>query len=220
MNGFWLLTVAMSVAVDAGVDLLKKALGGDRRAMRDLVEWLMPIIRRTVRYALRKRGRFTLGAHDGDDLVQEVWTHILDKDAAVLRKFDPTRGNLEAYVTVVARSKTRGERIKTETQKSGGNVTMTNLDDLHGLSGGADPEAQAMSRELAGRLKAALIDTLPERGKLIFTYIYVDGRKPADVAEVMQVTTQVVYNWQHRIRTIIRNVRANMETGPEPSPAG
>jgi len=209
MSPMWLLVVC-SAALDAAESLIASALGGDRNAMRRLVEWLMPVIRSTVRYSLRRRGRERIGGQDGDDLVQEVWTHLFAEDAAVLRKFDPGRGNLEAYVTVVARSKTRGIRMTAESQRRGGDARMGNIDDMHGVAGGADPEAHAMSHELARRLKERLVDALPERGKLVFAYIYVDGKKPDEAAKLMKVSTQVIYNWQHKIRTLIRSVRDGM----------
>lgn len=216
MNPMW--WVVLCATVEDCFATLQQALSGSRASMNQLVRCLMPVIRSTVRYALRRRGKERIGGQDGDDLVQEVWTHLFANDAKVLRDFDPSRGNLEAYVTVVARSKTRGVRMTAESQRRGGDQYQANVDDMFDLEGGDDPEAQAMSHELMRRLKKALNDDLPERGRLVFAYIYVDGKKPADAAKLMRVNTQVIYNWQHKIRTIIRAVRESMDPDPEPTP--
>lgn len=191
---------------DDDESLLERALGGDARAMGQLVERLTPVIRATVRCRLRRRGRDRVGPHDGDDLEQEVWAHLFADGARVLRNFDPGRANLEAYVTVVARSKVRGERQKAESQRRGGDARMGNIDDMHGVSGGANPEGEAMGHELLQRLREVLFEALPERGRLVFAYLYVDGKKPDEAAALMHVNTQVIYNWQHKIRKLIRSV--------------
>ena len=41
---------------------------------------------------------------------------------------------------------------------------------------------------------------LPERGWLIFRLLYTDGCEVPEVADALQVTAQVVYNWRFRIR--------------------
>lgn len=198
---------------DDGIEaLIERALRGDRGALRRLTQWLWPVIHATVRYWLRRSGRERIGPHDSDDLSQEVWAHLFAKDGYLLRRFDPSRGNLEAYVTMIAKSKVRAEWHKAAALRRGGDKRMADIDDMHGVSGGSTPEGEAMGRELARRLREALLERLPERGRLIFTYVYVDGKKPAEVAERMRVKTQVVYNWQHRIRAIIREIQ-------EPSPA-
>src|SRR5262245_13140499 len=87
-----------------GIDDIERAHAGDRAAMRALFDHLSPVIERAVmrrlRQVARARGRDPLS--ERDDLVAEVWKHLLIHDWRVLRSFDATRGTLEAYISTIA----------------------------------------------------------------------------------------------------------------------
>jgi RNA polymerase sigma factor (sigma-70 family) len=73
--------------------LLAKVLLGDNGAARTLVSRLAPIIRRVAtRFAPPDLG---------EDLIQEVWTHLWSGNCRVLQKWDRS-GPLVHYVAVVA----------------------------------------------------------------------------------------------------------------------
>lgn len=200
----WLLIAAHLQAPAA--DLVGPALAGDRRAVARLVERLMPVIRATVRVALRKAAHRRLGPYDGDDLAQEIWLLLIRDDGKRLRAYDPTRARtLEGYVAMIARTEATHLLKREQAARRGGGAAHDDIDDARGVSGGIDPEQATLGAELATRLRALLRDALPERGRLVFAHIYVDGRTPAEAARLMQVNTQVVYNWQHKIRGIIRD---------------
>ena len=67
-----------------------------------------------------------------------------------------------------------------------------------------NPEAQAIAQDLALRLGAHLKASLPARGQLVYRYVWEDGRSPTEIATLMNVERQVVYNWQHRVRDLVR----------------
>lgn len=194
----------MLLLLATGVELVEAALSGDRRAVGRLVQRLMPIVRAMTRRVLQRGGR-RIGPHDGDDLVQEVWMSLLRDDGRMLRRYDPSRGaSFESYVALIARTEA-GKVLRAErAQKRGGDVEFGALDDAGGISGGPDPEAAALGRSMQADLDRHLRANLPARGQLVLKLVYGDGLSAPDAARTMGVKTQVIYNWQHKIRGLIR----------------
>ncbi len=193
------------VALASGARLLDAALSGDRRAIDGLVERLMPVVRAICRRVIERRSGRRAGPYDGDDLVQEVWLILMRDDAERLRQWDPERGaSLESYVAMVARSEA-GKVLRLEqAARRGGGAEIRALDDARGVAGGHDPEAVALGRSLQADLDAHLADNLAPKGRLILRLLYSDGLSPAEAARSVGCTTQVIYNWQHKIRRLIK----------------
>ncbi len=192
-------------ALASGAVLLDAALSGDRKAIDGLVSRLMPVVRAICRRVLERRAGRRLGPYDGDDLVQEVWLILMRDDAQRLRQYDAARGSsLESYVAMVARSEAAKVLRREQAAKRGGGAEIGALDDARGVAGGYDPEAVALGRSLQADLQSHLAEQLAPKGRLILRLLYADGLSPAEAAQTIGCTTQVVYNWQHKIRTLIR----------------
>jgi RNA polymerase sigma factor (sigma-70 family) len=81
-------------------DLVSRALAGDRQAMRQLFAHVIcPVVERKLAHRLAVAGADRAALHDH---IQEVLVHLLDRDADVLRRWDPARGGLEPYIAKVA----------------------------------------------------------------------------------------------------------------------
>ncbi|MCA9541971.1 MAG: sigma-70 family RNA polymerase sigma factor [Myxococcales bacterium] len=202
----WILPLAVvALVASATADLVPQALAGNRRAIARLVSALMPVIRATVRQALRRMSHRRLGPYDGDDLSQEIWLLLIADEGRRLRAFDPTRSqSLEGYVAMVARTESTHLLRREQAARRGGAEQHTDLNHARAATEGGDPEARLIDRDLVARLRAHLHAELPDKGRLVFAHLYVDGRSPADTAALMRVNTQVVYNWQHKIRALLR----------------
>jgi len=193
-------------ALASGAVLLEAALAGDRRAVDGLVQRLMPVVRAICRRVLERRAGRRLGPYDGDDLVQEVWLILMRDDAARLRQWDAARGSsLESYVAMVARSEASKVLRREQAVKRGGGAEIGALDGAREVAGGDDPEAVALGRSLQADLDRFLTESLAPKGRLILRLLYADGLSPAEAARAVGCTTQVIYNWQHKIRTLIRD---------------
>jgi DNA-directed RNA polymerase specialized sigma24 family protein len=46
----------------------------------------------------------------------------------------------------------------------------------------------------------------------VFIYLFIDGRPPEEVARILSVNTQVVHNWQHKIRIAARSFLSSPST--------
>lgn len=181
-------------ATDA--ELIQRCLAGDRRAGRTLVHRLLPVIRARVRRCL---GSATMG--EIDDLVQEIWTGLLADDGRQLRGWDAAKGaSLENYVGLIAKRKTLNALEHSRAQRRGGGQAAAELEAADHLTLPERPSGAIYRRDQLVRLADHLRTTLPERGWLIFRLHFTDGHEVPEVAQALNVTAQVVYNWVFRIR--------------------
>jgi RNA polymerase sigma-70 factor (ECF subfamily) len=203
MIGLILLAVASTTHL-----LIDRALAGERKAFDALAQKLLPPMRATIRFLLgRRRGR--LGPYDGDDLVQEIWLLLWRDDGRRLKAYDPSRGaSLETYVSLVTRTAATNLLAREQAERRGKGKVHTDIADAHALSGTDDPEEHVLTADLRRRLWAHLQDALGPRGLLVLKFVYEDGLSVAETARAMGAKPQVVYNWQHKIRGLIRDFMA------------
>lgn len=203
----WLLSVVRtSYGSAADEALIEKALAGRGGALRTLTRRVLPVVRARVSAYLRRRGG-SLGTQDTDDLMQEIWLTLFERDGHLLRGYDATRGkSLEGYIGMVCRRELWRRNRTLQAERRGGGVEHAPLDAAHGKADHVpDPEAVTMSRDLMAGLNTYLNTQLPERGRLIMRAIYEDHLGPAEAAQMLGVKTQVIYNWQHKIRGLTRD---------------
>ncbi len=201
---FALLAVlaAALLAADDPLAFVRRALGGDGGSLRALVRRLVPVIKARTDVFLAARPGRRIGPHGADDLVQDVWLALIKDGGRLLLAWDPARGmTLEGYVGLVTKRELWG-RVRQETAgKRGSGLRAVDLDDVDAPAA-HDVEAEAIGRDLARSLSDHLEQQLPERGRLVMRYLYTDQCSPAEVADLLGVNLQVVYNWQHKIRQL------------------
>jgi RNA polymerase sigma factor (sigma-70 family) len=123
--------------------LLAKVLLGDSGANRTLADLLAPIIRRVA-------GGFALPIEVREDLIQEVWTHLLADNCRVLQKWD-RRGPLINYVVVVALNLMRDRLAKAKTRV----IVTEPIEDCADPADPDDPARMVEVRQLAECLEKA-----------------------------------------------------------------
>lgn len=204
-----LLCLALFAAALAGAAadaaLVHRALDRGGRALRGLVERLMPVVRARVR---RRLGGWSPAVRE--DAAQEVWVALLADDGKALRGYDPAHGRtLEGFVGMIAERHVIDWVRRQQAAKRGGGAAFTDDRALERrAAAGADPESDVVTADLAAALGRHLEATLPEIGMLVFRLVYTDRLPPNDAAEALGVNRQVVYNWQHRIRGEVRGFMA------------
>lgn len=183
------------------LELARAALQGAPDAVEALLDRLLPVVRARTRRVLRRQGTL---AH-ADDVVQDFLLHLWSEGGRRLLAFDPARGaSLENYVGLKAESFAVDAARRRGAKKRGGHLFAVGLDDA-APSSGRCPEEAVATRDLVRRLGAHLDDSLPEKGRLVLRYTFADGRPAPEVADILGVRVQVVYNWQHKIRTLARH---------------
>ncbi|MEM9188149.1 MAG: sigma-70 family RNA polymerase sigma factor [Myxococcota bacterium] len=179
--------------------MVEDALRGDEPALAALVQTLRPVIQaRTHRIMARRESSDA----DCKDMVQEVWVALLQNDGEVLRKFDPRRGaSLRRYVGMIT-TREVGNRLRGRaSQRRGGREFHVGVGRVAELTDRAEqPENEVVARELLEKLVEHLGNVLPRRGQLVFRYAFAERLSPQDVAGLLEIDVQVVYNWRHKIR--------------------
>ena len=187
--------------------LIRAAIAGDEAARMLLGKRIRPVLRARVRQFLKGRRPPRLGPDDCEDLMQLIWLRLTENRGRLLRQFDPERGmGLEGFVGLIARRELYRRQRELQAQRRGGGDTPVELAQA-GSEPAADaacPERRVAEREQVDLLVRHLGQQLPARGKLIFSALYVDELSVAETARMLNVQTQVVYNWQHRIRVLAR----------------
>ena len=204
----WILGVAVPLLRrpnPADVELVVRALAGDSKASRTLTRRLIPVVRARTRRVLDRQGR----SRDGvDDLAQDVWLWLIDRDGRALRGYDPERGKtLEGYVGLLTERQVLDRLRVAGAQKRGAGITHADVDDTP-IAAIEDPETRAIAQDLAARLGEHLQEALPPKGRLVYRYAWQDGLRPDEIARLMNVDRQVVYNWQHKVRATVRSFLA------------
>jgi len=167
--------------------LVHRSLAGDRVALRQLFAHVIcPVIERRLahRLALAGADRAALADH-----VQEVLVHLLERDAEVLRRWDPERGALEPYVAKVADnhliSRLRKRPPPSPTDE-------------------ADSEAAASaSPEIGAACSHAVMRVLGELGDgdaALFRAVYLEELSPGEAADVLGISREAVHKRIQRLR--------------------
>jgi RNA polymerase sigma factor (sigma-70 family) len=168
-------------------ELVRCALAGDRQAMRQLFAHVIcPVVERKLarRLALAAADRAALHDH-----VQEVLVHLLERDADVLRRWDPRRGALESYIGKVADNYLIS-RLRRRSPPS----PSDELDSE--VSAGATPEDGAAFSHLVMHLLRDMSDSDAE----LFRAVYLEELSPDEAAARLGITRDAAHKRIQRLR--------------------
>lgn len=177
-------------------ELVTRALAGDRPAMRQLfTQVICPAIERRLghRLALAGADRGTLRDH-----VQEVVVHLLERDAAVLRKWDPARGALEPFVAKVAEN-----HMISRLRKRPPPTPSEELDEEAGTS--QTPEEGASFSHLVVRLLREMNDN----DAALFRAIYLEELSPDEAATRLGISREAAHKRIQRLRARLGEMLSN-----------
>jgi len=138
-----------------------------------------------------------------EDLFQEIWKHAYEKRRSY-GGYGAFEGWLHRLATNLCRDEYRARRVRSEALDSMGQQGREELSWLP-----PDPLEEAQRRELHMRLHRALAH-LSKREHEAITLRILEGRKPAEVAEIMGTTKTTV---RSHLSRRIRRLREVME-GP------
>lgn len=185
------------------VALIRRAFAGDPAAHRDLITRLRPSIHAEIGFLLMRAapsaGRSP--RQDLEDLVQDTFVKLWERDGEPLLRWDPARGRtLDSYVRLVTRSRAL-DMLRSRKRNPWQGEPM----DLEALEGVAEPELAAQSPRLLAReqllvLWRELEARLSVRDQQLFWALFVEDGRPADVAAEAGMSADAVYQWASRFR--------------------
>lgn len=193
---------------------IERALNGDAAAAAELVESLLPIIRKRVTAALL-RGRDRIGrsvTEEAGDLTQEVLLALFRDDGRILRAWQPERGlTLEQFVGFIARRHV----LSTLRNRQRNPFEMQPIDpaelEAQPASGGRrDAHGSTESRQSLERLTAALGERLSPAGLEMFRRLFVEEESVRDVSQSLGLTPECVYQWRTRIKKAALELRSSL----------
>lgn len=201
-------------------DLVRRALAGDPAALTRLVALLTPVIQaRVARTLLAGRHRLAAGRNvrqEVEDLSQEVFLALFDRDARVLRRWQAERGSLESFVGRIA------ERVVQSFLRSGRRNSWkedpTLLDgELEPETPDSGPEEVVASRELLSLLLGRLREELSPLGWGMFELLFVQELSQEEVQAASGLSADAVYAWRSRLRRLAQKLLAEVSGNAPPA---
>ncbi len=186
----------------APAELVARCRAGDDTAVAQLVTTYTPLLERVAAYRLQRYLGLPPERGEVDEVVQEVWAHLLaDGCAALARLHNPAR--LEAWLSTVAGNRTvdllrrRGAQARTETA----------YHEASSVRYAPPPDRPALMREEHENVRRALGE-LSAQDRLVLHLCFDEGLKYSEIAEIMHLNINTVAS---RIRRAKDKVRAMLE---------
>lgn len=189
-------------------ELVDRALSGDASATRRLVVLVLPVVQARIARALaRRRAR---GGRDVrqevEDLAQEVFVALFEKDGHVLRAWDPARGlGLASFCGLVA------EREAASILRSGRRSPWAaDPTDSEALERDLDPspsfETRLATREQLELLVDRVRQALSPLGLEMFERLVVQEEAVESVCAATGMKADAVYAWRSRLGKLVRKI--------------
>lgn len=200
--------------------LLRRAVEGDRHAMRQLLDELTPVIRASVGWVLSRGGAPSRrqGSQEVEDVTQTVLLTLFSDRGHALLQWDPARGlDLPAFVGLLAKreavSLLRSPRRSPWTE----DPTLQEDLDLNAVPR-MGPESEAISRDMLAALNDAVKRRLSARGAELFDLLFLKGLPTEEVSAQTGLAVDAVYAWRSRLARQVREILAELGTTIPPPP--
>jgi RNA polymerase sigma factor (sigma-70 family) len=177
-------------------ELVRRALAGDRAAMRELFAHVIcPVVERKLAHRLAVSGADRAAVRDH---VQEVLVHLLQRDAEVLRRWDPARGPLEPYVAKVA-----DNHLISHLRKRPPPSPSEDLD--------LEPDGSETPEQAAGfaRLVWRLLRDMNDADAALFRAVYLEERSPEEAAAQLGISREAAHKRIQRLRGRLSEMLSN-----------
>lgn len=186
-------------------DRVQRFVRKDRAAETTLVHALTRTLRNCVAGTLRSSepGR----TQEAEDLVQEVWLHLLARDRLVLAQWNPARGlTLRSYVSLVARRRVIS-RLRLHHARRFRACDPDACDATPGTMPASRVEQRTLSRQWLAKIEAHLRVHTSSRGMDMFRRLFLLEQSTAEIAEATDLSHDAVYQWRRRLRMLLADLK-------------
>ncbi|MDG2307972.1 MAG: sigma-70 family RNA polymerase sigma factor [Candidatus Binatia bacterium] len=194
-------------SADSTAELLAGCIGGDADARTTLVEKYSGIVSYGVTVIFQQFGR-PYRKEEIEDLSQDVFLALFDKDSRKLRQYQGRNGcSLASWLRVVAnrftidRLRREGRTISLDDPESGESwrVREARPDSRPG------PEPQVEAAERAAKVRE-LVTQLPPKDQMFVQLFYFQGLPIDEVATTIGITTNAAYVRKMRLHQKLRKL--------------
>lgn len=140
-----------------------------------------------------------------DDLAQDVWRVLFDRDARRLRAYDPGRASLETYVAQVARSVVANDLARARRRGAEAFIDPHDASEVVAV----DPTNRLMARDAIARLWDRLTTALRPIELQAITLTFVDGLTAVEAGARLKISPQLVHNYRLKARRLVEAWRAD-----------
>ena len=143
---------------------------------------------------------------DVDDISQETFVALLEKDGRLVRSWDPDRASFETYSGHIAAQRAidyvrRRRELLFDDDAPPESMELA-------IDSSRNPDRLAASRELQEKTLARLWDELHEQGRRMFELIIVEEREVDDICTQTNMERSAVYAWRSRLKRRIQEIAA------------
>ena len=181
-------------------EVIRQCLDGHPWAWDAFVSRYGPLIFAAVSRTLRTHTS-SFDRQTAEDMAQNVFLKLIDKDFRLLRAHDPSRSSLRTWLTIITRSTTidflRRKRLPTIA-----------LDQAPPLSVSSED-----SPEPAGATENLPVGLLSPRQRLVLHLLFDREMSPEDVARLLGISPQTVRSSKHKA---IQRLREHLLPGDSP----
>lgn len=190
---------ANAVRLRSDRQLIKRAAGGDRRALDELVERLVPGIRRRVRRRLREHGRRAETHGLEKDLVQECLVRLFSRRANLLQQWRPEKGaTLDSWCGYATDSVVLGH-LRSGRKSAWREILEDPPETSREFPLETRLEAQTLDRAFLTKLIARLREVLTPAKLNLFWALYVEERDPDELAQELGKSRDAIYTAKARL---------------------
>jgi RNA polymerase sigma factor (sigma-70 family) len=193
--------VAPDSTSQADQQLIVAALAREGPALRVLVERLTPEVQSAVARALLKGRRPGASIRqEVEDLTQDVFVALFDKQGATLRRWDPAEGlDLNRFVRMAARRLVIS-RLRNRPRNPFHNKVQDPSDFEQTLTTEATADSALGSRRELSRLLAQLEQELSPLGFEMFWRLFAEEQTVEVVCQETGLSAEAIYQWRSRLR--------------------
>ena len=192
-------------------EALKLALTGDAASLWTIVDSWAPVVQARVVRVLNRQGyrRGPRIRQEVEDLVQEVFVSLFEKDARALRSWKPEgRLSLQNWVGLIAEQQVT--MILRTRKRNPWTEDPTPIGRLDRPAESANPQDVTIAADKLERLLDLLQEELSPLGWTLFKKLYVEEASVAEVVNALGMSREAVYAWRSRLRRTSRQLRARL----------
>jgi RNA polymerase sigma factor (sigma-70 family) len=207
------LSYSKTTPGDEPLSLVRRAISGDAKAVRALVQRLTPLLQARAVRALLRCGRGLLPRdvrQEVEDLVQTLFSIFFANGGKLFFDWDPGRGkSFDNYVAMVADC-----RLASVLRTRRGRVWPDDPMEMEDLESSAEfqigPEPMIDSREELTLILRRFGEVATERAYELFVMLYVEERSAEEVSEMTGMSVENVHAHKSRLGKLARRVASEV----------